>query len=101
MARTSDGGTGSRVIVSPPRGLTHENPWSLQSYPYPDPDFEFDEETELATSDERLFWRDSRALAYGAGKPHPVDEESMLITWEELVRPLDTLPTKREKAHRR
>jgi hypothetical protein len=81
--------------------MPRNNPWSLQSYPYPDPDFEFDEDTELATSQERLFWRESKALAYGAGKPHPVDQEPMLVTWEELTRPSDTLPTEKERRQRR
>lgn len=92
MARVSDGGTGSRIIVSYPGSEQRGNVWSLQSYPYPDPDFNFPEDMELAYSEERLYWRESRTLAYGAGKMHPVEEEHLLIGWDELMKPPDTLP---------
>lgn len=97
MARTSDGGTGSRIIVSNPGPATTESPWSLASYPYPDPTRVVDPDRETAISVDRLFWRESRILAYGAGKPHPVDEEAELWTWDEMMKPPDTLPKKRER----
>jgi hypothetical protein len=96
MARLSDGGTGSRIIVSTPNRATTESPWSLESYPGPDPAFAVDSDRETAISLERLFWRESRTVAYGAGKPHPVDEEPLLVGWDEMMAPPDTLPTKRE-----
>jgi hypothetical protein len=101
MARASDNGTGSRIIVSTPQQATVESPWSLSSYPYPDPDFAFPEDTELAYSEERLYWRDSRTLAYGQAKYHPVAQEPLLMTWSELSTPPDTLPSRPEKRRRR
>ena len=97
MARLSDGGTGSRIIVSNPDPPTIQNPWTLESYPYPDPTLAVDPDRETAVSLDRLFWRQSRTLAYGAGKPHPVDEEPLLWTWDEMMTPPDTLPKKRER----
>jgi len=97
MARLSDGGTGSRIIVTPAQRPTTDNPWSLASFPYPDPELAPDPDRETAIDAERLFWRESRILAYGAGRPHPVDEEELLVTWDEMMKPPDTLPTKKEK----
>lgn len=97
MARLSDGGTGSRIIVTPRERATTEAPWSSGTYPRPDPSYGIAEGTEVTVSHERLYWRSSGVLAYGADKPHPVDEEPLLWTWAEMTTPPDTLPDRKKK----
>lgn len=87
MARISDGGTGSRIRVTPPNDTGPDVPWSLATYPYPDNAFAPDEERDVATAPERLYWRSNGVLAYAPNKPHYVDEEHLLVTWDELMAP--------------
>jgi hypothetical protein len=87
MARESDGGTGSRIRVFPQPRAEVDSPWSLISYPRPDPALAPDPNRAMATAPHRLFWRETGVLAYGPNKPHPVDEEKHLVTWEELNNP--------------
>jgi hypothetical protein len=85
MARLSDGKPGNRIIVTPMAHAADRSPWSIQSYPKPDPAFESDKRQTTPTT-ERLFWRSDGTLAYRAGQDHPVEEESLLLTWDELMK---------------
>lgn len=87
MARLSDGGIGSIIRVFPAKRATEDSPWSAASYPYPDPDLAPDPFREMVLTVERLFWRSTGALAYGAGKAYPSDERAQLCTWAELTAP--------------
>jgi hypothetical protein len=87
MGRASDGGIGSRIRIHPIPKEEKETPWSIATYPRPDPSLMPDPNRRMDTSPVRLFWRNTGVLAYGPNKPHPVDEESELVTWEELNNP--------------
>lgn len=88
MARESDGGKGSRINVYPMPRPDKESPWSLMSWPRPDPLLIQDPNRETDINPERLFWRSSGILAYGAGHPHPVEEEHLLVTLHQLNNPV-------------
>ena len=92
MTRPSDGGIGSRLKVFPAENIDLGTPWSLASYPYPEPAFAPDEEREQAVAPERLYWRSNGSLAYAPNKPHFVDEEPLLVTWDELMAPPEPEP---------
>lgn len=101
MARLSDGGIGSRIIVTPLEDRARPIPWSIQSYPRPDPDYIEAAERETRVSENRLFWRRNGVMAYGAGQPHPIEEEPLLMEWDEIANPpvdeSEQLPKKRER----
>lgn len=84
MARLSDGGVGSRIMTFPPERASSDRPWTVQSYPWPDSSVAPDPDREMAFKGERLFWKETGCLAYGSSKPHPVDEEPLLVTWDEM-----------------
>lgn len=85
--RRSDGGEGNRLIVQPFIQENRTNPWSIATYPLPDPDLEPDPDRVMAVNPERLFWRTTGALAYRAGGEHPVAEEHLLCTREHIGDP--------------
>lgn len=92
MARRSDNGEGNRIIVSAPLRPDTLNPWSVATYPLPDPALASNPDREMAVSSERLYWRSTGALAYGAGLPHPVDEEHLIVNLQELHNPTPQVP---------
>lgn len=85
MARKSDGGEGSIIRFYPMSDAIEDGTWSLATYPHPDSARVPAEDVEVAISPERLFWRSTGILAYGAGKPHPVSEEPLLLPWDEMI----------------
>lgn len=64
-------------------GLT----WSLSSYPYPDPRFApVPEDRTYVETTEPLYWKFDGALAFNPGHDHPLDQERLLVTFDELRR---------------
>jgi hypothetical protein len=59
-------------------------PWSLQSYPYPDPSLAPDPYRGRSVAPERLFWRSDGSLAIRAGGEYYDDERDDMCTWDEL-----------------
>jgi hypothetical protein len=78
-------GTGSQVVF-----ITDEDeelagvPWSLETYPDPDPKLAPPKDVELLEATERLFWRSDGTLAFRAGAMYPASVADELMTAEEL-----------------
>lgn len=59
-------------------------PWTVSTYPNPDPRLAPDKDREYLKSDERLFWLSDGSLAVRAGKEYPADERHLMGTLGEL-----------------
>jgi hypothetical protein len=59
-------------------------PWSVSTYPDPDPRLAPPKGVEMLEATERLFWRSDRTLAFRAGLQYPAHLADELMTEEEL-----------------
>lgn len=84
--RRRPSGTGSRIV-------THDDhddeldgvPWSAATYPNPDPRLApAPANREYVETAEALFWKIDGSHAFSVGVPHPLDQEKLLCTLDQL-----------------